>query len=267
MAGRKSGRVSIFILCVLGLAILVPGCGREKSSAKPVRLWSSRPFAGIEQPRAPAWRAVDRNKLAASLGWWDVTRGGASGKRIALTFDAGSGGETAPAILDTLKAHGLKCTIFIAGQFAEAYPAIVKRMALEGHELGNHSWSHPNFSGLTAEEAASQVSRTEVEVKKLTGLSTKPYFRFPYGWKSDALIREVNDMGYMSVSWTFDSWDSLEGTSAETIRARVSKLACPGAIVLMHCGSAQEAQALPGVIADLKGAGYQLVTLTEVLSP
>lgn len=196
-----------------------------------------------------------------------MTRGSQVGKRIALTFDAGSGGECTPTILDTLKAEGLHCTFFLAGQFAEAYPALVMRMALDGHELGNHSWTHPRFSGLKPEEVASQISRTEARVRKLTGLSTKPYFRFPYGWKSDALIRQVNDMGYLSVSWTFDSFDSVAGVTAETIRSRVNKYACGGAIVLMHCGSAAEAQALPSVIADLEAAGYEPVTLTEVLVP
>lgn len=267
MTGLRFGRASIVLLLLAALAAVLTGCGRLESSAKPERLWSSGPFVAIEQPDVPAWRLVDRNALAARLGWWDVTRGGTGSPRIALTFDAGSGGGPAPAILDTLKAHGLNCTFFLTGQFADAYPAIVRRMALEGHELGNHSWSHPHFNGITAEEAASQVSRTESRVLELTGLSTKPYFRFPYGWKSDALIRQVNGMGYLSVSWTFDSLDSLEGTSAEEIRARVSKLACPGAIVLMHCGSSQEALALPGVISDLEAAGYQLVTLTETLGP
>ncbi len=231
-------------------------------------MWSSPPFPGIELLSDPARRCADKSALAASLGWWDVTRGSTgSPPRIALTFDAGSGAGPTPAILDTLKASGLHCTFFLTGEFAQSNPELVKRMAFEGHELGNHSWSHPHFNGIAPGEAASQVSRTESLVREVTGLSTKPYFRFPYGWKSDALIRQVNGMGYLSVSWTFDSLDSLEGTSADEIRARVSRLACPGAIVLMHCGSAQEAAALPGVIEDLRAAGYRLVSLTEVLSP
>jgi peptidoglycan/xylan/chitin deacetylase (PgdA/CDA1 family) len=143
----------------------------------------------------------------------------------------------------------------------------VKRIALEGHELGNHSFSHPRFQNLTLDQARSQLSRTEAKVVELTGLTTRPYFRFPYGWRSNALIKMVNEEGYLSVSWTFDSLDSDPRTSCETIRSRVSKYACPGAIVLMHCGSPQEAQVIPTVIEDLKAAGYEIVTVTEVLSP
>ena len=251
---------------LLALIVLAPGCG-EARSARPARpLWNKKIFEGFNPP-APAWRSIDREKLAEKLGWWDVTRGNpSSGKLIALTFDAGADGEYTGSILDALKARGLHCTFFLTGQFASAYPATVKRIALEGHELGNHSWSHPKFDGITPAEAASQLSRTETKVKSLTGLSTKPYFRFPYGWKSDALIRQVNGMGYLSVSWTFDTLDSLAGTSPETIRARVNEYASPGAIVLMHCGSKQESEILPSVLDDLGASGYRVVTLSEVLN-
>jgi peptidoglycan/xylan/chitin deacetylase (PgdA/CDA1 family) len=147
----------------------------------------------------------------------------------------------------------------------KAYPGLAGRIASEGHELGNHSFSHPRFTELSAGEVESQIARTEEAVKKLTGLSTRPYFRFPYGLGSSGLVKEINALGYIGVLWTFDSLDSM-GASAAAIRERVSKYACPGAIVLMHCGSVEEAKALPDVIADLQAAQYRIVTLTEVLA-
>ena len=116
------------------------------------------------------------------------------------------------------------------------------------------------------EQVSSEISRTEERVKLLTGLSTRPYFRFPYGAGSDALVKQINGMGYIGVLWTFDTLDSM-GASSQTIIDRVAKYASPGAIVLMHCGFAEEAKALPLVIKELEGAGYQIVTLSEVLSP
>lgn len=219
-----------------------------------------------EPPPRPSWRTVDRNALAASLGWGEVTSGNKAGVKIALTFDAGSGGEPVPAILDALKAAGIHSTFFLTGQFADTYPDIVKRIAGEGHELGNHSYTHPRFTTITPEEARSQVERTEARVLELTGLSTKPYFRFPYGSSNTALVKQLNDMGYLSVFWTLDTLDWEPGITPEQIIARVSR-AGPGTIVLLHCGSAQEAQALPVVIGNLRAAGYEPVTLTEALSP
>lgn len=210
------------------------------------------------------WRKVNRVELAGSLGWSQVSRGNTTGRQVALTFDAGASAGPTAAVLDTLKAAGLHCTFFITGQFSQESPALVQRMAVEGHEVANHSWSHPRFTTLSPEQVASEIERTEDAVRALTQCSTKPYFRFPYGAGSGRLVEQINSLGYIGVLWTFDTLDSL-GASAETVRTRVRKYACPGAIILMHCGSAEGARALPSVIADLKDAGFEPVTLTEVL--
>lgn len=265
------GRLLAPVVAV-ALALIVaflPGCENtsEQPEAGPVSV--PRAEAGVAPepaPPQPAWRTVDRNALAALLGWGEVTSGNKAGAEIALTFDAGSGGERAPAILDALKSAGIHSTFFITGQFADTYPAIVKRIADEGHELGNHSYSHLRFTTITSEEAQSQVERTEARVVELTGITTKPYFRFPYGSSNGALVKQLNELGYLSVFWTLDTLDWETKTTPENIIARVSR-AGPGTIVLMHCDSPQEAVALPTVIGNLRAAGYEPVTLTEVLSP
>lgn len=219
------------------------------------------------RPPASGWRAIDRRALVESLGWGQVSRGDTRKQAMALTFDAGAGGEHAAAILDALAVAGVHSTFFVTGQFARDNPEVVKRIAADGHELGNHSYSHPRFTGLSAEEVRSQLSRADDEIRALTGLSTKPYFRFPYGAGSNELVRQINGEGYLGVLWTFDTLDWEPETTAEGIRGRVAEKACPGAIVLMHCGSPQVASVLPSVLADLGAAGYEIVTLSEVLSP
>lgn len=219
------------------------------------------------RPPATGWKAIDRQALAAGLGWGQVSRGNAEKRRVALTFDAGADGRYAGAILDALQSAGVHSTFFVTGQFARDYPDIVRRVAADGHEPANHSYSHPRFTTLSVGEVRSQVSRTEDEVTALTGLSTKPYFRFPYGAGSSDLVAELNGEGYIGVLWTFDTLDWEPETTPEGIRERVAEKACPGAIVLMHLGSGQEVSALPTVIADLKSAGYEPVTLSEVLAP
>lgn len=255
------------------LTVLCFGCidTAEQAGTAPASVPSEEPEAPPEPPTPPAspqpaWRTVDRTALATSLGWGEVASGNKAVANVALTFDAGSGGEPTPAILDALQAAGVHSTFFLTGQFADAYPETVRRIADEGHELGNHSYTHPNFTTITPEEARSQVERTEARVLELTGLSTKPYFRFPYGASNAELVRQVNELGYMSVFWTLDTLDWETDTTPESIIERASR-AGPGTIVLMHCGSPQEAVALPAVIGNLRAAGYEPVTLTELLLP
>ena len=217
--------------------------------------------------KQPNWRAYDRNVLAASLGWGDVSVGNTSRRRIALTFDTASEGAYTPAILDILKGAGIHCTFFISGRFAEQYPDLVRRIAAGGHEIANHSYSHPHFARLSADAVTGELARTEAIISGLTGLTTRPYFRFPYGERNAALIRQVNAEGYMSVFWTVAAESENPRETSDVVYRRVVSKARPGAIVLMHSGDPEEPGALPLVIRDLEAAGYELVTLTELLLP
>jgi len=225
-----------------------PGLGKE--------LWAS----------IPSWKRIDKLALADALGWGEISCVNTALKRVSLTFDAGASGLPTPAILDSLREAGVHATFFLTGQFAESYPELVKRMAEEGHELANHSYSHPRFTEIGAEEARRQITRTEDLIRRMTGLSTKPYFRFPYGARNGGLVALVNQEGYLSIFWTIDTLDWDTSTTCEQIRSRVMRNIKPGAIILMHCGSPQEAQALPLVIRDLREMGYEPTTLTELLS-
>ena len=212
-------------------------------------------------------KPVNKTELAASLGWGEVSSGNTSKKQIALTFDGAAGATSTTAFLDVLKDADLHCTFFLAGQFADSYPDIAKRIVAEGHELGNHSDAHRYFTRLKANQVQAQVQGAEDKIQKLTGVSTKPYFRFPYGSRNEQLIKQVNDLGYISVYWTYDTQDWQKNASSEMLHSRVMSNASPGAIILMHCDSPHEPEALPGIIKDLQAAGYKLVTLTEVLTP
>lgn len=254
-------------LLLVSAALTVCGAGCVTSARNSVRPMTLPTMSGLKATTTPraALQLLNKSSLAARLGWGQVSRGGASGKLIALTFDAGADANDTAGILDTLERNGLRCTFFLTGDFVKGSRELVTRMAGEGHELGNHSYSHPRFTSLSPAEVESQIARTEEAVRELTGLSSRPYFRFPYGAGSTELVKEINALGYIGMLWTFDSLDSM-GASAAAIRQRVSRYSCPGAIVLMHCGSVEEAKALPDVITDLEAAGYRIVTLTEVLA-
>lgn len=271
--------VVVFLLvgCLAGCSPADSDDGQTRSGpgvlSSPVTLSTERVAeirAGVvESVRAElqGWRRVDRVALAQSLGYGEVARGNTSANRVALTFDAGSGADATPAILDALAAAGVKATFFITGQFAESFPDMVRRMAADGHEFGNHSYTHPRFTDISEADIRSQIVRTEAKVVELTGISTVPYFRFPYGARNARAVRQVNDLGYMSVFWTVDTLDWMPDETCEQIRSRVMSNVCPGAIVLMHCNSPQEGQVLDSIIEDLKASGYEVMTLTEVLAP
>lgn len=137
-------------------------------------------FPGItKRKEAPSvWKSIDRQSLADSLGWGEVSIGNVNKMRIALTLDAGASGEPTPAILDTLKAADVHSTFFLTGQFVDTYPNLVMRIAKEGHEIANRSNTHPEFTKISRDEARLQIEATEKKVRELTGLSTSLTFRF-----------------------------------------------------------------------------------------
>ena len=241
--------------------------GIRVTSKNGVPIVAERSMYFAYKNKRPNWRAYDRNVLAASLGWGDISVGNTSRRRIALTFDTASEGAYTPAILDILKGAGIHCTFFISGRFAEQYPDLVRRIAAEGHEIANHSYSHPHFARQSADAVTGELARTEAIIAGLTGLTTRPYFRFPYGERNEALIRQVNAEGYLSVYWTVAAESENPRETSDVVYRRVVSNSRPGAIVLMHSGDPEEPGALPFVIRDLEAAGYELVTLTELLLP
>lgn len=192
--------------------------------------------------------------------------GSPSEKLVALTFDAGSSAQPVPAILQALAQHGVRSTFFLTGQWIERHPHAARQIAEAGHELGNHSWSHPPFTSLTDEQIREQLRRTEEIAQRVCGRSTKPLFRPPFGDRDERVRSIVAEEGYLTIYWTIDSWDSVKrDITPQEIIARVMRRMRPGAIVLMHCGSEATAQALPQLLQALEAQGYRAVTVSELL--
>lgn len=158
-------------------------------------------------------------------------------------------------------------TFFLTGKWCEQNPGLVRQIAAEGHEIGNHTYSHPDLRNCTDEQIVDELVRTEELVKSLTGQSTKPYFRPPFGGRNARVLQVAGEQGYTSVYWSLDCWDAYKkGITAEQITSRVLDRIQGGDIVLMHCGSAATAQALPGLIAALKERGFEIVKVSELMS-
>jgi len=221
--------------------------------------FSARPADGaVLQTTLP--RAIGCTPVGPSY----VTSGPRSRKVVALTFDDGPSSYT-PGFLDVLRRKRVRATFFLLGQQVGPYAALARRMLAEGHELADHTWSHPNVSA-GGSAASGQITSTANAIQGATGF--RPcHFRAPYGAVSPALTSLARTLGFTTVQWDVDTNDwQLPG--ADTVYARVVNNVRPGSIVLMHDGGGPRAQgvaALPRIIDTLKARGYRFVTVAELL--
>lgn len=195
-----------------------------------------------------------------------IRQGSGSQPKIALTFDMGSDAAGLPSILQTLRSYNIKSTFFVTGSSAAAYPNATRQILADGHELGNHSYSHPDFTTLTPSQMIDQLKQTENLLNKQTGSKFKPLFRPPFGAYNASVLETVGNAGYgRTIMWSIDTID-WQFPSIKTIQDRVLNNAHNGAIVLMHVsGQTNTPNALPGMIQGLRAKGYQMVTISELL--
>ena len=195
-----------------------------------------------------------------------ITSGPTSEKVVALTFDDFAGDE-AQAILSILNSYGVNASFFFLGSSIEYNPDLVRQIVAAGNFVGNHSYSHPYLTQLSEEDILDQLQTTDSIIQSVTGQSTKPYFRPPYGDYNSTVLQVAGDAGFTkAIMWTIDTED-YNGISAQQIAANALNGVSNGAIILMHAGgSAVNTQfALPTIIATLLSQGYSLVTIPELL--
>lgn len=178
---------------------------------------------------------------------------------IALTFDDGPNPETTAAILDTLATHNVKATFYVLGSNIAGNEGLLKRMVTEGHEIGNHTWNHPNLTTLSPPAIAAEIASTNQAIISITGQAPKT-MRPPYG-ASNATVAEA--VGLPQVFWTVDTRD-WENHQPDQILAHVKQQATPRGIVLMHDTHRETAQSVERVITHLQEQGYRFVTVSEL---
>ncbi|WCI07646.1 polysaccharide deacetylase family protein [Arthrobacter sp. OVS8] len=152
-----------------------------------------------------------------------------AGAVVALTFDAGANSAGLPSILKTLAAKGVRGTFFLTGNWAAANPAGVAAIVAGGHRLGNHSMTHPGFTGLSDAAIGQQLSAAQQAIRAAEG--PRPLFRFPLGDRDARTIATVNAYGYLPVRWTVDTlgWKgSSGGITAQIVADRVLARLQPG---------------------------------------
>lgn len=196
--------------------------------------------------------------------------------------------------MDILKVKEVKCTIFLTGKFMRRNPTLVLRMVRDGHEIGNHTYSHPHLTtwsmnhrhhtrpGVTRDFLHQELKSTEDEFRRLTGSDLSDFWRAPYGERNAAIIGWASELGYIHVLWTSTAKRNLDCLdwvsdpssrlylSAKEIKEKV--LGFPdldGAVILMHLGSERPHdpvyKKLPEIIDELRSRGYEFVRISTLV--
>jgi len=206
-----------------------------------------------------------------ALGIWNgaavkatgpIYHGSDKEKKIALTFNVVWGEEYVPQILTVLKDNSVPATFFIGGQWAEDFPELTKQIAMNGHEVGNHGYSHPHPDSISREANLTEIKQAETAIENACGIKTK-LFAPPYGERGEHVLEAASEAGYQTILWSIDTIDWQRPAPSVLVDRVMDKLH-NGAIVLMH-PTAPTVQALPIIIQKLKEAGYELVTVSVLL--
>jgi peptidoglycan/xylan/chitin deacetylase (PgdA/CDA1 family) len=182
-----------------------------------------------------------------------------------MTFDDGPSPETTPRLLDILKQRNIKATFFMIGQNAERNPDIVKRILADGHEIGNHSWTHPQLAKLPDDRVTEEITKTQNAIKNASGYTPK-LLRPPYG-SITARQKEwiENQFGLSVILWSVDPFD-WKRPGASVIEQRILAGARPGAIILSHDIHKQTVDSMPATLDALAAKGYQFVTVSQLIA-
>lgn len=208
-----------------------------------------------------------RGRLVAlvAVGWVVAAGGEGSSPRVALTFDDGPRPTFVPRALDILDQFHAQATFFNVGMSVKRYPKLAAACVARGHELGNHSYSHPRLTMLTPARLRSEITRTNEAILSAAGVRPR-YLRPPYGAVA-ANVRTAARETTMSVAmWTIDPYDWQHSASAERTARRVLSAVRPGSVILLH-EVAPTLAALPTILRELTARGYQVVSLYALNHP
>ena len=262
---------------------------RTPTATPELDLTPTPPSSSKTPARPPAGKAGPTPATAPPL----LQLVGDAGPRIAITFDGNASSNGTADLLDTLQRHNLHVTLFVTGEFIERNPTIVRRAVLSGHEVGNHTYSHPHLTtyeqdrrhqllpGMTRERFQRQLRRTEEAFFKATGRAMKPLWRAPYGEENRLLRGWALEMGYLHVRWsslqgaTLDTHDwvadehsSLYKSSSRIMERLLSFPELEGGIILMHMATDRSEppwKELPAFLEALNERGLEPTTVSRLL--
>lgn len=242
-------------LAVLLVAVILAAPGTAAAAD-----WYFKPSKN-HQPATtePEYEALLKKYDGIYIG--DITK-----KEVYFTFDNGYEAGYTAKILDTLKKEHVPAAFFITGHYIKDQPELVRRMVREGHIIGNHSWGHPDLSRISDEKYKIELEKLRQAYTELTGKRSMPYLRPPRGTFSERSMKLAQEQGYISVFWSaaYKDWLRDQPRGADYAYMQIMKRMHPGAILLLHTVSSDNAEALPRVIHDLKKMGYHFRSLDDL---
>lgn len=212
---------------------------------------------------------MDKKHNIPGLVYW---HGEISQPKVALTFDDGPNEPYTSEILDILKRYNVKATFFVLGKNVERYPDVTRRIAEEGHAIGNHTYDHPYLFIQSKSHIQNEIQRAEECIFKATNKRTN-LFRSPYGADNNWVYHVVKEIGYITIEWSVTGHNGGKKIPQDKIVRNVLREVKNGAIVLLHDGDRlikgadrrDMVKALPVIIESLQQKGYQLVTVPQLL--
>lgn len=210
------------------------------------------------------------NASADALQQYDAAfLGDTKEKTIYLTFDAGYENGCTAQILDTLAKHNVKAAFFVVGNYLEQEPELVRRMAREGHIVGNHTYHHYDMSKLSDEAAfGAELTSLEALYKEATGEQMQKYYRPPQGIYSEKNLAMAQKLGYRTVFWSlaYVDWYQDDQPTKEQAFAKLIPRIHPGAVVLLHSTSQTNADILDELLTKWEGMGYTFGTIDALFT-
>lgn len=184
-------------------------------------------------------------------------------KNIALTMNCAWNADDIDSILDTLAKYKIHITFFVVGDWIDKYPEALKKMSEAGHEIANHSNTHPHVNNLSYEKNVEQIKQCADKIEKITGKRSNLY-RGPYGEYNNVVIKAAIEQKHTSIQWSLDTLD-YSGITGEEMWSRLKDNLKDGDIVLMHNGTKHTADSLDKIIYNIKEKGLNIITVSELI--
>lgn len=182
---------------------------------------------------------------------------------VSLTMNCAWNADDIDSILDTLNKCNVKITFFIVGDWADKYPEAVKKISENGHEIGNHSNTHPHVNKLNIDKNCEEITKCSEKIKNITGKEVNLY-RCPYGEYNNTVINAANSLNYYSIQWSLDTLD-YTGLTGNEMWNRLDRKLKKGDIILMHNGTKHTADSLELLIKNIQSKGLEIKKVSDIL--
>ena len=185
-------------------------------------------------------------------------------KQIAISFDAAWGNDDTETLINILKEYDVPATFFVVGAWVDKYPESVKQLSDAGHQIQNHSNTHPHMPQLSKTQMIDEIESCNKKIEAITG-KCPTLLRPPYGDYDNIVIETLTELGMYTIQWDVDSLDWKDNATPDSICKRVTSKVKNGSIVLFHNDADHTPAALPNILKCLKDEGYEFVFITDLI--